>query len=229
MPLTICQEEDARKLQLALAQRPSILRTVCDETGGLEMNIERISTMMARNRITQDGRNGKRTQQIPYCSCSTLTRRRVATYSIGSVEFFKTSMESCKHSTICPFYIGTEATTTVGLKMAYYGRLLANTVRATISITAGAGGFSINPCLNHRALVPRNSPAFSLLNLDELIRLRRSTPLSQTNEVCEYFESILQQLYELFKDKAASPTDIDEDGETLLTVISAPNWEKASR
>lgn len=217
-----------RKLQLALAQRPSILRTVCDETDGLEMNIERVSTMMARNRTTQDGRNGKRTQQIPYCSCSPLTRRRVATYSIGSVEFFKTSMESCKHSTICPFYIGTEATTIVGLKMAYYGRLLANTVRATISITAGAGGFSINPCLNYRALVPSNSPAFSLLNLRELSKGFRSMPLSQTNEVCEYFESILQQLYELFKDKAASPTDIDEDGETLLTVISAPDWEKAS-
>lgn len=223
MPLTICQDEDARKLQLALAQRPSILRTICDETGGLEMNIERISTMMAQNRITQDRCKGKRTKQIPYCSCSTLTRKRAATYSIGSLKIFKMSMESCKHSTTCPFYIGTEATTTVGLKMAYYGRLLANTVRATISITAGAGGFSINPCLDYRAIVPCDSPAFSLLEPGGFI-----TP-SQTNEVCEYFESILQQLYELFKDKAASPTDMNEYGETLLTVISAPNWEKASR
>lgn len=54
--LTICQDEDAQKLQLALAQKASLLRTVCDEAGGLEIDVGRISTMTARKRIAQDHR-----------------------------------------------------------------------------------------------------------------------------------------------------------------------------
>lgn len=133
--LTICQDEDAQKLQLALAQKASLLRTVCDEAGGLEMDVGRISTMTARKRIAQDRRKGKWTKHRLYCSCSTLIREKASTYSIGGAKIFKTSMESCKHSIGCPFYIGTEVTTTVGLKMTYYGKLLAKTVQATISVT----------------------------------------------------------------------------------------------
>ena len=183
------------------------------------MNVERTSTITAQKRITRDRRKGKWIEQRPYCSCSTLTRKRGATFSMGGVELFKTSMETCNHSTGCPLYIRTEATTTVGFKMTYYGKLLANTVRATISITSGAGGFSISPCLNFRALVSNCSPAFQLLDPDTLDTRFISTPPSRTNEVCEYFESALQQLYELFQDKVASPTDINEDGDTLLTVV----------
>lgn len=183
------------------------------------MIIEPVSPMTAHNKITQEIRKGKWTKQRSYCCCSTLTRERTATYSIGSLKIFKTSVELCKHSTTCPLYIGTEATTTVGLKMSYYGRLLANTVRATMSFTAGAGGFSVSPCLKLRAVVSRDSPAFSLLKSVPSRRPGYRRPQSQTNEIGEYWGSALQQLYKLFKDRAASPTDIDEDGNTLLTVI----------
>ena len=217
--LTISEDEDSRKLQLALAQRPSLLRSVCDEAGGLEMNVGRISTMTARKRIAQDRRKGKWTKQRLYCSCFTLIREKASTYSIGGAKIFKTSLESCKHSMGCPFFIGTEVTTTVGLKLTYYGKLLANTVQATISITTGAGGFSINPCLNLRTLVPKSSPAFQLLDDLTFSGFIKSRSPSQAKEVCLDIESALQQLYELFQDKVASPTDIDEDGRTLVTVL----------
>ena len=117
--LTICQDEDAQKLQLALAQKASLLRTVCDEASGLEMDFGRISTMTARKRIAQDRRKGKWTKHRLYYSCSTLIREKASTYSIGGAKIFKTSMECCKHSIDCPFYIRTEVTNTVGLKMVY--------------------------------------------------------------------------------------------------------------
>ena len=186
------------------------------------MNIERTSQIMAQDRMTQHRRKGKWINQRQYCSCSTLMQERASTYLIGGVEVFKTSMESSKHSMSCPFHIGTKVTTTVGLKMSYYGKLLANTVRATISITTGAGGFSINPCLKLHARVSKFSPAFELLYPDMLHRRFMSTGLSQTNELCNYFESALQQLYELFQDKVASPTDVDQDGYTLITVVQTP-------
>lgn len=183
------------------------------------MNIKRTTTMAAQNRITKDGRNRKRTKQSSWCSCSTLRRERATTYSISGIEFFKRSTESCKHSVACHLYIGTEAATTVGLKMTYYGKLLANTVRASMSITAGAGGFSISPCLNFRAVVPRDSPAFSLLDPSRLYERFPRRSLIDSNELCEYFESALREIYELFRSKAASPNDVDEDGTTLLIVI----------
>lgn len=219
MALTIFQDEDARKLQLALAKRPSVLRNVCNRVGGLEMNIEPKPTMTAQNRIMQDLRKGRWIKERPCCSCSPLIRKRAATYSISNVEIFKTSLDFSNHCVTCPFYIGIDSTTSIGFKMTYYGRLLANTVRATISITAGAGGISISPCLNFRALVPNNSPAFRLLDHNEFGRLVHSTPPSQTNKLCEFFDKTLQQLYKLFKDRAASPTDTNQYGETLLFVI----------
>ena len=187
--------------------------------GGLELNTEPTSIMTAQDRITQDLRKGRWTKQRPCCSCSSFMRKRAATYSISNVAIFKTSLESSKHFVTCPFYIGTDATTTVGLKTTYYGRLLSNTVWATISITTGAGGLSISPCLKFRGLVPNDSPAFRLLDHIEFARLVRSTPPSQTDQLCEFFENTLHQLYKLFKDRIASPTDTNESGETLLFVI----------
>ena len=186
------------------------------------MNVERNSTLTAQNKITQDRCKEKWIKQRLYCSCSTLIRERTATCSIGSVKVFQTSTESCKHSMSCPFYIGTEATTTIGLKTTYYGKLLAKTVRATISFTTGAGGLSISPCLKLRATVSASSTAFQILDpLDLNTRFRRAR-LCQTNEVGKYFEGPLQQLYELFQDNVASPTDVDEYGATLITVVQAP-------
>ena len=183
------------------------------------MDLGHISTMTAQTLSRQDRRSGKWTKQNLYCSCTSVSRRRVATYSIGRADFFKSSVECSNHSAACPLCIRTKATTTLGLKIAYYGRLLANTVRATISITTGAGGYSINPCLEFHAIVPFDSPAFLLLDYGTFRQHFHTTPPTESIEVCDFFKNTLQQLYELFQDGGASPTDTVEDGSTLLHVI----------
>ena len=180
--------------------------------------------MTTQNRRKQDLRRGRWTKQRSYCNCCPHIREQTATYSIGGIKLFKTLAESRKHSVTCPLYIGTEAVTTVGLKMTYYGRLVASTIRASMLITVGAGGRSISPCLNFRAQVPNDSPAFSILSrYNDLWYLSSGDALPSRNEVSEFFESALQQLYELFKNKEASPADINEFGETLVHVLRAPN------
>ena len=183
------------------------------------MDVGRISMMTAPSPCRQDRRDWKWTKQKSYCSCATLTRRRTARCSVGRVDFFKTSVESSNHSITCPLYIRTEATKIVGFKMGYYGRLLANTVRATISITTGAGGYSINPSLKFHAIVPRRSPAFRLLDCKTLKERFLTPSAPQSKEVSDYFENTLQQIYELFQDGRASPTDTNESGQNLLHVI----------
>ena len=174
--------------------------------------------MTEQNPSRLDHRTWKRTKQKSYCSCATLIRRRAATYSIGRIDFFKTFVESSSHSVSCPLYIRTEAATTVGFKMEYYGRLLAKTVRATVSITTGAGGFSINPCLKFHATVPKSSLPFRLLDQEKL-QERFLTTLALSKALSNYFDNALRQLYELFQDGRASPTDVNESGRTLLHVI----------
>ena len=163
----------------------------------------------------------KRTKQKSYCSCTTLIRRIATTCSIGRVDFFRTCVESSNHCVTCPLYIRAEATTTLGFKMGFYRRLLANTIRATISITIGAGGCSINPYLEFHAIVPFYSPAFQLLNYGTFQDHFNTTPPPQPKEVGDYFDFALRKLYELFRDGRASPTDTVKDGSTLLHVILA--------
>ena len=184
------------------------------------------SMMTVQNPSRLDSRIWKRNKQKSCCSCVNLTRRRTTTYSIGRVDFFKTSVESSNHSVTCPLYIRTQATTILGFKMVYYGRLLANTVRATISITTGAGGYSINPCLRFHAMVPNSSPAFWLLDWN--ILSNRLTPPPQPKEVSDYFDFALRQLYDLFRDGRASPTDTNERGQTLLHVVKLFDLKKAT-
>ena len=183
------------------------------------MDLGRISTMTAHCPSGLDHPVWKRVKQKSYCSYNTLIRRRATTYSIGRVDFFKSSIESSNHSFTCPLYIGTKATTTVGFKLDYYGRLLANTIRATISITTGAGGYSINPYLKFYAIVPKSSPAFRLLDYEIFRERFLTTPALQSKAVSDYYKNTLRQLYELFKDGKASPTDVNISGYTLLDVI----------
>ena len=103
---------------------------------------------------------------------------------------------------------------TLGVKYTYCTRVLGYSIAATFSVGRGAGGLSISPYLILRAVVPRDSPAFRLLDLsvwDRNNKLRFSSPFDHVNW-------ILQQLNLLFQDGKASPTDVTSDGTTLLYV-----------
>jgi hypothetical protein len=74
-------------------------------------------------------------------------------------------------------------------------------------MTNGAGGFSISPKLHFRAVVPKDSPAFKLLD-------KYSHFMVEQGEI----RRTHQALFELFHAGRASPTDTLENGDTLLHV-----------
>jgi hypothetical protein len=80
-----------------------------------------------------------------------------------------------------------------------------------MSVTRGAGGFAISPWLQFRAVVSRDSPAFALLDY-------WSPKIIAENDIIKCAEQILKQLYQLFQEGKASPTDILPHGTTLLHV-----------
>ena len=127
------------------------------------------------------------------------------------------------HGRNCPFYRPSQKTNEVGVHFSYCGLWLARAVRASLAITTGAGGFSISPDVSFSPVVPSDSPAFTLLrrSFPNFTLLRRSSPDRSTAiDLHQHFEKQVRQLELLFRDGKASPYDLDQDGNTILHVIT---------
>ena len=85
-----------------------------------------------------------------------------------------------------------------------------------MSITRGAGGFSVSPGLRRANVVPANNPAFELL--DRFVDRLRTAPTMNISEMELSLETGIQHLERLFCDGKASPYDVDLQGNTLLHV-----------
>lgn len=74
----------------------------------------------------------------------------------------------------------------------------------------GAGGSSISPIFTFRATVSDTSPTFSLFDYDT-VSMKRSQNI-------DYYAWATQALSRLFREQKASPSDVNNRGETLLHV-----------
>lgn len=200
-PLKLLKKEGECKFRMALTQKPSLLRDVCQQTGDLPL-----------------GADARRWSPQSLGSCNCPKRKKTAGYWIGNTNIFMRFVDSSKHCRNCPFRFRSTKARMIGLGYFYPNRFLAHAIQATLSLTTGAGGFSISPQLSFRALVPRNSPAFSLVGFGRLGAYMHES--NGTSSFSEYVENALKSLYRLFEDKKASPTDTTAEGETLLIVKS---------
>lgn len=96
-----------------------------------------------------------------------------------------------------------------------------------MNATSGAGGFSIHPLFDVRRVVPRDAPAFKLI--DEIF----SNPYEALGGYS--LNRFLLRMQRLFEDGEASPRDTLSDGTTILHVsycmpdedVSKPTANKA--
>ncbi|KAH7323857.1 hypothetical protein BKA65DRAFT_75918 [Rhexocercosporidium sp. MPI-PUGE-AT-0058] len=100
----------------------------------------------------------------------------------------------------------------LGIKYTYCTKMLGFSVAATLSVARGAGGLAISPHFMLRAVVPKDSPAFRLLDFNAW-----NSDGGFRNPI-EHANWIIQQLAVLFRDGKASPTDTLPSGKTLLHV-----------
>ncbi|KAI1803978.1 hypothetical protein F4811DRAFT_553335 [Daldinia bambusicola] len=107
------------------------------------------------------------------------------------------------HEPGCPKYQNdqTNRQHTVGIVYTGLRQLLNATVVVSLTRTNGAGGYSISPVLRYYATVDsRQSPAFQL-----------------TGKECRQFiNTQVSRLQRIFIDRASGPTDVDENGRTLM-------------
>lgn len=205
-----------KDLQINLIQKPGLFRSVCDETPFWES--------------TKD--LSGRTQKAPFDlyssprsyfqaadrrrTCRPQTTRKRSSRTHGkwfpsetwNVSFFTTNST---HRRGCPAFV--ESSNAIGFRFSYCGYLLARTLQASISFTRGAGGFSISPTISFSALVPSDSPLFRLLEFN-------FSSKTSAHDMSKSFDVRIGQILHLFENCAASPYDVDQDGNTMLHVSS---------
>lgn len=105
----------------------------------------------------------------------------------------------------------------LGFNLSYCSTLLAATVKASISMTCGAGGFAISPTLSFCPVTPSNAENFALFEVKTLYPYRPFSIFTE-DELQAFFDMRVQRLQRLYSERKASPYDVDQDGNTILHV-----------
>ena len=197
------------------------MRSVCKENDSL-WNLPRLTNERGQNSLMSRDRRRKRNQK---CSCKPKHNLAYTKTSPESSYFATTSTpkwkfmfktESMSHHPGCHLFVRSCSITVTKVCMKRCGAFLSGAIEASISITRGAGGFSISPDLRCARAVPANNPAFKLL--EHLRHVLFTSPAMNIGEVKLSLETGIQDLARLFRDGKASPYDVDLSGNTLLHV-----------
>jgi hypothetical protein len=189
-----------------LCREPALLASLCDTHQELQRDTITILQSSCCQRIRKPRSALSRSY---FCSCNGRTRTSESHVSSGYLSTFWS--RKTQHLPSCPLYARAERVDTLGAKYTYCSKALGNSITVAISITRGAGRFAISPSLQFRAVVSRDSPAFALLSHESAYR-------TSGKDVEKCADLILKQMYQLFQEGKALPTDILSDGRTLLHV-----------
>jgi hypothetical protein len=200
---TIQQHQNQSSL---LFREPALLATLCDSHHDLQRDTLNVLQSDMHQKIRKPM---SALSKGSFCSCKGRTRTAESYISTRSLSAFWS--RKTQHLPYCPLYARAERIDTLGAKYTYCSKTLGNSIAVAISITRGAGGFAISPWLQFRAVVSKDSPAFALLSHESAFR----TPGKDVEKCADV---ILNQMYRLFEEGKALPTDVLSNGETLLHV-----------
>ena len=189
-------------LQFGMIQRPALFRSVIEEMQYLRPHRASPHSIARQcTCLTQ--------RQSKYLRNNSIWRRRTESARESLYVIMISSSRSHHHN--CPLYSECAHEKVLSLNLSYCGALLAATVRATLKMTRGAGGFSINPYLSYTRIVPSDAPAFALLNIN-------MDELDSAKEMQACFDRRIRQLSRLYSERKAFPRDVDQHGDTVLHV-----------
>lgn len=188
--------------------------------------------------------NGRSSQVLRSCSCQ--RRRRVTRKSSSWALFstFEESIMESKHKEGCPFSQPSTSThqRRIGVLFTGLHQYLSTAISMSLCMTSGAGGSSISPTFRYFPMVDREkSPAFRMVRslimmlymkagtrtwAEVLQRMDREFDLIdmdildlaalQSLTFSKILDVGISKLREIFKSGVASPTDVDEYGNTAI-------------
>ncbi|KAL3470051.1 hypothetical protein BJX99DRAFT_240167 [Aspergillus californicus] len=130
--------------------------------------------------------------------------------------------QSRAHRPWCPLQNQSRDLVSLNFRHNFCNRFLGFSITTSLTMTKGAGGFSISPNLQFRAVVPEDSPAFSLLQSVFRSYIFDISPMIGKSEI----RRTHQELFELFHTGLASPTDTLENGDTILHAVTT--WQRCN-
>ena len=111
---------------------------------------------------------------------------------------------------------------TVKFLMPSILNILNNAIRISFSLKVGAGGFGFSQNLTYIATVSeRSSPSFRLINAT-----RMAVYALTTSRMEILARSCLRRLLVCYADGRASPTDVNESGQSILDMLA---WQRVVR
>lgn len=191
---------------MELLRKPSLLQSVCNRAAELQRTTNELLSD-DRGSSAELGLSGVQSPSKALCSCMIGSTYESRNWSNGFLNLYRSSVISCIHQKGCPLRISPRKRTITGMRYSYCGLWLSQMLSFSISMSRGAGGSSISPNITFRAIVPDKSPAFSLFD-----------PVACDLEKINYYSWVTQELYHLFTERKASPSDVNSREETLLHV-----------
>ncbi|PTD09906.1 hypothetical protein HYE67_006727 [Fusarium culmorum] len=158
------------------------------------------------------------TSLVPTCCCQLKKSTIVKSFNFGAVSLRDDMSTDLPHQKGCPFYVDNLAYSNRRItRLTAVVKSLNSAFQLSLCTTAGTGGFSISPSLTYFAVVDeKTAPAFrvfySLWDCEEFNSSKKY------QELC--LEAVLRKLQVLFRSGRAKPTDVNEDGLSLLHMFS---------
>jgi hypothetical protein len=189
--LTTCTKE-SKFLRFEASQflTPALLRPILDNHQ---------TSDKATGRSMATGHVQRKTPRMrcscPSCNCST--------YSVGTA-----------YCSGCEVLAQDKRVISLFKKRTFHTWNLNFSVRASLTITKGAGCFTISPHIEFRSVVPLDSPVFSLL---------KDTEKGLGSPKADFvIGSTHKKLLQLFRERKASYSDTLSNGDTILHVSGLP-------
>ncbi|KAL8827478.1 MAG: hypothetical protein Q9170_007002, partial [Blastenia crenularia] len=201
---------------IALPQAPSIVETVdSNYTGSFITADEPVRPVQeVQTALVFSGREEQHVLQqttlfVSRCNCrrreivESLQRR-----SLGSCTVSSETLSS--HRSGCPLYPRSVKHHKVAFNLRYTMVMLRVIAGITVSMTYGAGGLSLSPNLTLKGVRREDSPAFRLFDDEEWHGC-----VTGANRVAK-INQVSLQLRQIFDRGAASPFDLDPEGNSLV-------------
>ncbi|KAF5603192.1 uncharacterized protein FSUBG_7416 [Fusarium subglutinans] len=217
---------NAETIQTQVAQLvsyPKDLQILCDAVSKVSLRSEPQSTPPNPHTIRSITRQRGRTQEL--CNCAKRQHIQRSTARLGLVFFETESKRITHHAPECPLSQVVTSTeqkrNAVGISIPNILNILKSAVGVSISLTTGAGGFSLAQNITWSPTVDESlSPAFKLIRALCDLKTWREPSLGK-KEYEMIATSCVRRLHLCYAKRQASPVDMNSNGESVLDVLAS--------
>lgn len=145
------------------------------------------------------------------CTCTSLAKSFVFRRFCSTLSLLYVDKDGYIHSDSCTMWKTRSRKRTAVITVLLFGRIYSGSFTLMNSPFLGMQKFSISPSLTVKATVGNGAPAFLLIS--EVLRSFKKTSTIADGDV---FDAYFLRLQQIFRERGASPTDVNERGLTIL-------------